>query len=39
LEALARQFLLALENQSIEKQLWIVETGRIRIYQSKDNEV
>ncbi len=39
LEALVRQFLLALENQSIEKKLWIVETGRIRIHSSRDDEV
>ena len=38
LELLMRQFLEALEQMSIENQLWIIEAGRIRIHQS-DREV
>lgn len=34
LENLVRQFLQMLEKQSINKQLWIIEVGRIRIHQS-----
>ncbi|MCB9078292.1 MAG: DUF5615 family PIN-like protein [Anaerolineaceae bacterium] len=34
LESLARQFLQMLEKQSINKQLWIIEVGRVRIHQS-----
>jgi len=33
LERLVRQFLQALNQMRIEKQLWIVEIGRIRIHQ------
>ncbi len=36
LESLIRQFLQALEKNSIEKNLWIVEAGRIRIHQSDE---
>jgi predicted nuclease of predicted toxin-antitoxin system len=35
LEALVRQFLEALRRQSFQKELWIVEPGRIRIHQSE----
>ncbi|MCB0192991.1 MAG: DUF5615 family PIN-like protein [Anaerolineae bacterium] len=34
LENLVQQFLQMLEKQSVSKQLWIVEVGRIRIHQS-----
>lgn len=33
LEQLIRQFLQMLEQMSVEKQLWIVEIGRIRLHQ------
>jgi hypothetical protein len=33
LEQLIRQFLQALTQMSVEKNLWIVEIGRIRIHQ------
>jgi predicted nuclease of predicted toxin-antitoxin system len=35
LKQLIRQFLHALEDMSVEKRLWIIEMGRIRIHQSK----
>lgn len=33
LERLVRQFLQALNRMSVDKQLWIVEVGRIRVHQ------
>jgi hypothetical protein len=33
LESLIRQFLQALTQMSVEKLLWIVEVGRIRVHQ------
>lgn len=36
LEQLINQFLKSLESMPIEKQLWIVETGRIRVHQAED---
>ena len=38
LEQLVRQFLQTLNQMSVEKQLWIVETGRIRIHQTTNDE-
>ncbi len=38
LEQLIRQFLKSLETMTVEKKLWIVETGRIRIHQAEDAE-
>lgn len=38
LEHLTRQFLIALNSTPIEKHLWIVEIGRIRIHQSDNSE-
>jgi predicted nuclease of predicted toxin-antitoxin system len=38
LEQLVRQFLQTLKRMSVEKQLWIVEVGRIRIHQQDDDE-
>ena len=38
LEQLIRQFLNSLENMPIDKKLWIVETGRIRVHQAEDAE-
>lgn len=38
LEKLIRQFLKSLETMSVERKLWIVETGRIRIHQAQDAE-
>lgn len=38
LEELVRQFLQALTQASVEKKLWIVEVGRIRIHQSEIEE-
>ena len=39
LERLIRQFLLALDNMSVEKRLWIIEMGRFRVHQSDiDND-
>jgi predicted nuclease of predicted toxin-antitoxin system len=38
LEQLIRQFLKALESMSIEKKLWIVETGRIRVHQTDEKD-
>ncbi len=35
LEGLISQFLQILSQKSVEKQLWIVEVGRIRIHQSE----
>jgi len=35
LEQLVRQFLQALTRMSVERRLWIVEVGRIRVHQSK----
>ena len=34
LERLARQFLQALTEATVEQNLWIVEVGRIRIHQT-----
>jgi hypothetical protein len=36
LEQLSRQFLTASKQMKIEKQLWIVEIGRIRVHQSEE---
>jgi predicted nuclease of predicted toxin-antitoxin system len=36
LEYLIRQFLNALNQMPVDKQLWIVETNRIRIHQTED---
>ncbi len=36
LELLAVEFLQSLREMTIEKNLWIVETGRIRIHQSEE---
>ena len=38
LEQLVNQFLKALDRASLEKHLWIVEIGRIRIHQSEEDE-
>lgn len=38
LESLLRQFLDALNTTSVNKQLWIVEIGRIRVHQSEADE-
>jgi predicted nuclease of predicted toxin-antitoxin system len=38
LEQLVRQFLRGLSGHSVEKRLWIVEPGRIRIYQPETEE-
>ena len=38
LEQLIRQFLRILETMPLEKKLWIVETGRIRIHQTEETE-
>jgi len=38
LEQLVRQFLQALTQMPVEKKLWIVEIGRIRIHQSEAEE-
>ncbi|MEW6419789.1 MAG: DUF5615 family PIN-like protein [Nitrospirota bacterium] len=38
LEQLIRQFLQSLTEMSVEKKLWIVEVGRIRIHQSETEE-
>ncbi|MGE5445035.1 MAG: DUF5615 family PIN-like protein [Ignavibacteriales bacterium] len=38
LEHLIRQLLHMLTQASIEKQLWIIEVGRIRVHQSEENE-
>jgi len=38
LELLARQLLRAITQMSVEKKLWIVEIGRIRIHQSEKDE-
>jgi len=38
LEQLIRQFLNALETMSVDKRLWIVEAGRIRVHQAVDVE-
>jgi predicted nuclease of predicted toxin-antitoxin system len=35
LEQLVRQFLQALAQMSVERKLWIVEVGRIRVHQSE----
>jgi len=35
LERLVRQFLQAIDQMSVERQLWIVEVGRIRVHQSE----
>lgn len=36
LEQLIRQFLKTLKAMSVEKKLWIVETGRVRIHDADD---
>lgn len=36
LEQLIRQFLNTLETMSVDKKLWIVETGRTRVHQAED---
>ncbi len=38
LEQLIRQFLNTLETMPIDKKLWIVETGRVRVHQAADAE-
>ncbi|MBI4715894.1 MAG: DUF5615 family PIN-like protein [Nitrospirae bacterium] len=38
LEQLAQQFLSSLSKMSVEKKLWIVEIGRIRIHQIESGE-
>jgi predicted nuclease of predicted toxin-antitoxin system len=38
LEQLIRQFLNALETMPVDKKLWIVETGRIRVHQAEEAE-
>lgn len=38
LEQLVRQFLHAIEQVSLERKLWIVETGRIRVHQTSGEE-
>jgi predicted nuclease of predicted toxin-antitoxin system len=38
LEQLVRQFLKALATMSVEKKLWIIESGRIRVHQAADSE-
>lgn len=38
LEQLVRQFLQTLTQMLVEKQLWIVEVGRIRIHQTTNDE-
>jgi predicted nuclease of predicted toxin-antitoxin system len=38
LENLVRQFLDTLQQMPAEKKLWIVEVGRVRIHQSKEDE-
>ncbi len=38
LERLVAQFLKALTEMSVDRQLWIVEVGRIRIHQSEASE-
>jgi len=38
LEQLVRQLLQAITQMSVEKKLWIVEIGRIRIHQSEKDE-
>jgi len=38
LELLIRQFIKSLETMTVEKKLWIVESGRIRIHQSEDTK-
>lgn len=38
LEQLIRQFLQSLTQMSVEKKLWIVEIGRIRVHQSETEE-
>jgi predicted nuclease of predicted toxin-antitoxin system len=38
LERLVRQFLHSVEQMSVEKKLWIVEVGRVRIHQTDRGE-
>ncbi|MDP2896414.1 MAG: DUF5615 family PIN-like protein [bacterium] len=38
LEQLVRQFLQAISQMSVEKKLWVVEAGRIRIHQLEVDE-
>jgi predicted nuclease of predicted toxin-antitoxin system len=38
LESLIRQFLKALDRMSLDGNLWIVEPGRIRVHQRRDDE-
>lgn len=38
LEKLVKQFLSALERDSIEKHLWIIEVGKIHVHQAELNE-
>jgi hypothetical protein len=38
LEQLIHQFLQSLTQMSVEKKLWIVEIGRIRVHQSETEE-
>jgi len=38
LEQLVRQFLNTLETMPLNKKLWIVEIGRVRVHQAEDAE-
>jgi len=38
LEQLIRQFLNTLKTMPVDRKLWIVETGRIRVHQAEDME-
>jgi predicted nuclease of predicted toxin-antitoxin system len=38
LERLVRQFLHSVEQMSVEKKLWIVEVGRVRVHQTDRSE-
>ncbi len=38
LERLVGQFLKALTQMSVERQLWIIEVGRVRVHQSEASE-
>jgi len=38
LEQLVRQFLHSVEQMSVEKKLWIVEVGRVRVHQTDRGE-
>ncbi len=38
LEQLVRQFLNTIKTMPVDKKLWIIETGRIRVHQAEDAE-